>query len=161
MIVAQQPRADEIDAEAEHRDGDGLAIGDGHRMSEAGHAFVGDLYGDHGQDDRAGKGGEIAEFAGAERETRIARLPSRKQVGQGGDPERGSMGRHVPTIGQQRHRSGEPSHQDFTDHHDRSQPDHEPGPAFVLMMAGTQKHVIVRPLVDRMGVHGRFASERC
>ena len=25
-----------------------------------------------------------------------------------------------------------------------------------LLMAGTQKHVIVRPLVDRMGVHGRF-----
>jgi hypothetical protein len=79
MIVAQQPRADEIGAEAEHRDRDGLALGDGHRMSEAGHAFVGDLNGDHGQDDRAGKGGEITEFAGAERETRIARLPSRKQ----------------------------------------------------------------------------------
>jgi hypothetical protein len=31
---------------------------------------------------------------------------------------------------------------------DRRQPDHEPGAAFVLMMAGTQKHVIVRPLVD-------------
>jgi hypothetical protein len=65
--------------------------------------------------DCAGKGGQIAEFAGAERETRIARLPSRKQVGQGGDPERGSMGRHVPAIGEQRHRSGEPSHRDFTD----------------------------------------------
>jgi hypothetical protein len=66
------------------------------------------------------------------------------------------MGRHVPTIGQQRHRSGEPSYRDFTDHHDRGQPDHEPDTAFVLMMAGTQKDVIVRPLVDRMGVHGKF-----
>jgi hypothetical protein len=156
VIVAQQPGADEIDAEAEHRDRDGLAIGDGHRMSEACNAFVGDLNGNHGQDDRTGKGSEVAEFAGAKRETRIARLPSRKQIGQGGDPERGSMGRHVPAIGQQRHRSGEPPPRDFTNHHHRGQPDHEPDAAFVLMMAGTQKDVIVRPLVDRMGVHGRF-----
>ena len=32
VIVAQQPGADEIDAKAEHRDRDGLAIGDRHRM---------------------------------------------------------------------------------------------------------------------------------
>jgi hypothetical protein len=58
------------------------------------------------------------------------------------------MGRHVPAIGQQRHRSGEPSHRDFTNHHDGGQPDHKPDPAFVLMMAGTKKDVIMRPLVD-------------
>ena len=37
---------------------------------------------------------------------------------------------------------------DLADHHGRGQHDHEPGPALVTVMAGTQEHVIVGPLVN-------------
>ncbi len=41
--VAQQPRAEEIDAEAEHRHRDRLAIGDRNRVKQPHRAFIGDL----------------------------------------------------------------------------------------------------------------------
>ena len=43
MLVAQQPRADEIDDKAEHRDRDRLAIGNRNRVDQPVHAFISDL----------------------------------------------------------------------------------------------------------------------
>ncbi len=150
VAVAQQPGADEVDAEAQHRHRDRLAIGNRDRVNQPHRAFIGDLDRDQAEDDRAGKGGEVAELAGAEAEMGIARMLAREQIGDGGDPQRGRMGGHVPAIGQQRHRSEKRSCRDLADHHDHGQRDHEPSAALVTGVLRTEKHVIVGPLVERV-----------
>ena len=100
VAIAQQPRADEVDTKAQRRDRYRLAIRNRNRMNQPGYAFIENLNRDQAQDNRAGKGGKVAELAGAEGETRIARVLARKQIGSGGDPQRGRVGCHVPAIGQ-------------------------------------------------------------
>ena len=58
------------------------------------------------------------------------------------------------TIGQQRHRSEQRSRRNLARHHHDGQRNHEPCPALVAGVLGTEEHVIVGPLVDRMRVHG-------
>ena len=70
VLLAQQEGADEIDDEPEHGDRDRLAIGNRHRIDQPLDALEGDLDRDDAEDDGAGKGGEIAELAGAEGEMR-------------------------------------------------------------------------------------------
>jgi hypothetical protein len=103
---------------------------------------------DQRQDDGAGKRRQIAKLAGAEGEMGIARMPTRECIGDRGNPERRGVGRHVPAIGQQRHRSEKRARDDLADHHCRSQRHHEPGTALVPIVLRTEKYVIVRPLVD-------------
>src|ERR1700710_125765 len=86
VVTAKQPGTDEIDAEADRRDQDGLAIRNRDRVNEANRAFVSDLNRDQRKDDRAGKGREIAELAGPEAEAGITRLPTSEQIRRGGDP---------------------------------------------------------------------------
>ena len=100
-------------------------------MDQSDHAFVSHLNGDHRQDDRACKGSEVAELAGAEAETGTLGVLARKQIGQSGDPERHRVCRHVPAVGEQRHRSGQPARHDLTHHHDGSQRHHDPGASFI------------------------------
>src|SRR5712691_3455480 len=69
VAIAQQPRADEVDAEAQRRDRYRLAIRNRNRMNQPDHAFIENLNRDQAQDNRAGKGGKVAELAGAEGET--------------------------------------------------------------------------------------------
>ena len=138
VLVAQQPRADKIDGKAEHRDRNRFAIGDRDGAHHPLHALKGNLYGDDPQDDGAGEGGEIAKFAGAESEIRVGCLPTRKEIGQRGNAQRRGMGRHVPAVGEQRHRAEQRSRHDLADHHDRGQRDHEPGAALVAVVRGAQ-----------------------
>src|SRR5205085_6747388 len=78
------------------------------------------------------------------------------------------MGRHVPAIGEQRHRAEQDAGDDLADHHDRGEDDHEPGAALVAGVFGAEKDVVVGPLVEGMGMHGpasardatRFVSTR-
>ena len=77
-----------------------------------------------------------------------------KQIGDGSDPKRRGMGRHMPAIRKQRHRAKKRSRRNFADHHDGGDRDNEPGPAFVAGMLLAKEHVIVDPLVDRVRVHG-------
>jgi hypothetical protein len=95
---AKQPRTDQIDGKAQRRDQDGLAIRNRDRVNEANRAFVSDLNRDHRKDDRAGKGREIAELAGAEGESGITRLPTGEQIRDGGNPKCCGVGCHVPAI---------------------------------------------------------------
>src|SRR3954467_13344704 len=74
MIVSQEPRTEQINREAQCRDGDGFAVSNRHGVEQPDRAFVGDLNGDQPQNDRAGKGSQIAELAGAEDKTPVAGL---------------------------------------------------------------------------------------
>ena len=159
MAVAQQPRAGEVDAEAEGGDRDGLAIDDRHRREQPQHALIGDLDRDQAQDDRAGEGGEVAELARAEGEMRIPQVPARETVGESSNAKRGRMRAHVPAVGKQRHRAEQRAGDDLADHHDQRQDDHEPGAPLVLVVLLAQKDVVMGPLLDRMGMH-RKVSER-
>ena len=103
--IAKQPRTDEVDAKAQRRDQNGLAIRNRDRVNKTNRAFVSDLNRDHRKDDRAGKGREIAELAGTKGEAGITRLPTGEQICGGGDPQRGGVGCHMPAVGKQRHRS--------------------------------------------------------
>src|SRR6266700_398885 len=69
VAIAQQPRADEVDAEAQSRDRYRLAIRNRYRMNQPDHDFIENLNRDQAQNNRAGKGGKVAELAGAEGET--------------------------------------------------------------------------------------------
>ena len=150
MAVAQQKGADEIDGEAKYGDQERFAIGNRDRMHQPLRAFKRNLDRDDRQNDGAGKGGKVAELSGAEGEFGVAGLASREQIGQRGDAERRGMGRHVPAVGQQRHRSEQRSRHDLADHHDRGQRHHEPGAALVARMFGTEEDMIVGPLIERM-----------
>jgi hypothetical protein len=59
----------------------------------------------------------------------------------------------MPTIGQKGHRAEYDAAEDFGDHHDGSQPDDEPGSAFIAGVMGSEEDVFVRPLFERMRVH--------
>src|SRR5262245_41815875 len=159
MLLAQQKGADDVDNEAEHGDRDRLAIGDGHGVDQPLKTLEGDLDRDNGEDDGAGKGGEIAELSGAEGEMAVARLAAGKEIGERGNAERRRMGCHVPAVGEQRHRAEQDAGDDLADHHDRGQRDHKPGAALIAGVLCAEKDVVVRPPVEGMGVHG-LVSER-
>ncbi len=118
MVVAQQPGAGEVDDEAEHRDARSPRCRRSAPDAAAGRCFP----------MRSGSrscarmialenAARSPNLPVPKREARIARLPPRQQVGQPRNPERGRMGCHMPAVGQQRHRSGQPSGDDLADHH--------------------------------------------
>src|SRR6516165_9300122 len=85
MAAAQEPGADKVDAEPEAGDRDCLAVGDRHRAHQPDHALIGNLHGDHPQDDGAGKSSQVAKFSCAKGEGGVTRLPTREQIGSAGD----------------------------------------------------------------------------
>jgi len=63
------------------------------------------------------------------------------------------MGRHVKTVGQQRHRPEHGSGDDLSEHHHSRQADDDPGPPLVAGMIRTKENMIVLPGLDGIGVH--------
>ena len=159
-LFAEQAGADEIDGEAEHRDRDRLAIGDRDRIDQPLHAL----------EARSGSR-SMPRMTALAKAARSPNLPvpklkcelraclRAKQIGKRGDAERRGMGRHVPAVGQQRHRAEQRSCHDFADHHDRGQRDHEPGAALVARVFRTEEHVVVGPSVEGMRVHGCLRAQ--
>jgi hypothetical protein len=64
------------------------------------------------------------------------------------------MGRHVPAVGEKRHRAEQHAAGDLADHHRGGQRHHQPGAPLVARMRPPQEDVLVGPLVERMRVHG-------
>ncbi len=147
--AAQQPRARQVYQQPRTGDRDGLRIVDRDRREQALDRRPADQQCDHGQHDRTGIAGEIAELAGAEGEARILRMSSRVGVGECGQQQRAGMRAHVQPVGDQRDRAEHQPAADFRQHHDRAQQDHGPGPALVLAMHVAKEHVPVRRLLDR------------
>ncbi len=160
-VLMQQPGADEVDGEAERGQGDRLVEGDRHRMEQPVDALVTDQQCDHRQHDRAGKGGEIAELAGAERETIVAGVAPGIGIGERGDDQRPGMGRHVQPVGDQRHRAPQPAADDLGRHHRAAQPDDSPAAPLVALVMLAQKDVLVAPGLDQFGVHRALQCYPC
>jgi hypothetical protein len=139
--AAQQQHAGDIDQQPEHGDRDRLVEADRNRRDETRDRFVPDEQRDHGEHDRAGIAGEVAELAGAEGETRVVRVPAGVAIGERGEQERAGMGGHVQPVRDQRDRAEQNSADDLADHHQAAEPDHQPSPPLVLLVAFAQEGV--------------------
>lgn len=104
MIAREKKSADDVDSETGDSDRDRLIEGDRHRMQNPHYAFIADQQCDEEKNDRRSEGGKIAEFACAEGEALVAFMAARETIGQGGDEKGAGMGRHMQTVGNQRHR---------------------------------------------------------
>ena len=144
VIAAQQPGADQVDDKPDAGDEHRLAEVDRHRGIEAQEAFPADQQSDHGEDDGAGETGEVAEFPRAEGEARVVAVAPGVKISQRGDQHRRRMGRHMPAVGNQRHRAEADAGYDFHHHHDRGERNHQPGAAFVAFMVFAQEDVVMR-----------------
>src|SRR4051794_4163888 len=80
--VEQEPCADEVHDEPDHRDQDCLVEADRNRREQAGDALVADKQGHKRKNDGAGVAGEFAELSRAERETSVVRVASGEAVGE-------------------------------------------------------------------------------
>ena len=156
-VAVKQPGAGEVHEEAEDRDRQGFAEGDGLRIAEARETLV--AYGerDHGKDDGTGEGGQIPELGGAEGEARVVGMKTGEAIGQGGDTERRRVGRHVPAVGGEGHRAEDRPAHDLCHHHRQGQADDEDGPALVAGMRCPEEIVAVPPGLDAVAVHERGA----
>ncbi|MCY1237621.1 hypothetical protein D9M72_503260 [compost metagenome] len=143
VVVLQQPGAHEVDDEAGDGDENRLAKIDRHRSVEAAQAFPADQQSDERQHDGAGKTGQVAKLSGAEGETAIVRMLARIEIGKRGDQHRGRMGRHVPTIGNERHRPEDLPGHDLDHHHRCGDRDDDPGPPLVALVIAAKEDVIV------------------
>jgi hypothetical protein len=77
MIAAQQPRARDVHHQPEHGDRNRFAEVNRHGRQHPADRLVRDQQRDHREHDRAREAGEIAELAGAEHESRVARMLAR------------------------------------------------------------------------------------
>ena len=153
MAAGQQPGAGDIDHETKDRNRDGLVEADGNRVEQARYGFIADQERNHRQNDGAGIPGEIAELAGAERETAIAGIFAGIGIGERGEQQRAGMRRHVQAVGNQRKRAEQGPADDFGNHHDGAEDDHRPGAPLGSVVILAQKQVVVRrDLKDQFGV---------
>ena len=155
MIVAgaQHPGAEQIDQQSHRGDGGRLGVVDGHGLDEPRRRLIADHQRDQGQHDGAGEAREVAQLAGAEGKARVAGVAAREAVGEGSDRQRPGMGRHVPAVGQKRHRAEERAAGDLGHHHGGGQADHQPGAPFIALVRAAQEDVLVLPIVERVAVH--------
>jgi hypothetical protein len=161
MIVAQQPGTHDIDAKAKRRNGDGLAEMDFDRRRKPEQTFVGNRNGNNGEQDRAGETREFAKLAGSECKTWIVAVTPRVVICERCNRKRRGMRRHVPSVGDQRERAEYVTADDLPDHHDGRQAYHHPGSPLIAPVPRPQEYVVVRPLIQRVSMHGsnpRFDS---
>jgi hypothetical protein len=83
-----------------------------------------------GEDDRAGKSTKDTHLASAETVARVCRVASAKIVGEGRDEKSRHVGAHVPSVGQQSHRSECDASGNLDEHHAGRNGDHDAGAAF-------------------------------
>ena len=118
MAAAKQENARDIDDQSQHRDRNGFVEIDRNRPDQALCGFISDQDRDHGEDNGAGKSGEVAELAGTEGEARVVAMAAGIAIGQSREQERAGMRRHVQPVGDERDRAEHQPADDFGDHHD-------------------------------------------
>ena len=152
VMVVQHGTAHQVHREAGHGDADGLVVVDRQRVDQPHQRFERHHEGDHRQRDRAGKAAEHADLAGAVAVARIRGVDAGVAVGEQRDAEGGDVRRHVPAVGQQRHRAAGHAGHDLDQHHHRGQRDDAPRAG--LGAAGVAAEVMaVTPAVDVVVVH--------
>lgn len=130
VAVFEEERADHINEEADHRDGNGLVEADRYRQEGALHRLPGHQKPDHAQDDRTGETAEDADLARPEAVARILRMAAAQVVGERGHREGADVGAHVPAVREQRHRIEGDAGGDLDDHHRARDGDNDAGTAF-------------------------------
>ncbi len=160
MAAAEQPRASDVDREAERRDRNRLAEMDRHGRQETRHRLVAYQQRDHRENDGARESGEVAELARAECEARVVRVAARERVGERGQQERAGMGAHVQSVGDQRDRAEQPAADDLDRHHRGAEPDDRPGPALARLVTLAEEHMAVEGRIGRAFdvAHGRVLN---
>ena len=148
VLVAQQPGARDIDAEAERGDRDGFAKMNDDRAGQPHDQFVSDAERDHSQNDGARERGKLAELAGANRKALIIGVAAGQEISQARNGQRHDMGAHMPAVGDQRDRAEQRAAHDFGDHHEGGERDDAPGAALMRAVMLAEKRMIMRPLVD-------------
>ena len=83
---------------------------------------------------------------------------ARVTISEGRDGERTGMGRHMPAVGQQRHGPEYRTAHDLDDHHRSGEPNHQPSPPLVTVVARAKENVIMAPSLERIAVHQLFLS---
>ena len=127
MTVAQHPGRNQVHSQADARDEHRFVEADGQGLEEASHRLPGDQNRDHRQDHGARVPTEHAHLPGSERVTGIAGVSARVEIGERGDAERRRVARHVPAVGEERHRVEGVPGDDLDDHHRRREGDDPPG----------------------------------
>ena len=82
---------------------------------------------------------------------------ARETVGQRRDAERAGMRRHVPAVGDHRHRAEQRTADDLGHHGRGGQRHHKPGAELMPVVTGAKKDMAVLPRLDWNG----YASGTC
>ena len=67
---------------------------------------------------------------------------------------------HVPSVGDERHRTVDGAVDDLSDHHCGGQPNNQPGPPLVVLVLLAEKCVVMLPRFKRVGVRSASSSEQ-
>ena len=154
--AGQQPGRRDVDPKTKHRDGNSFAKMDCHRREKACRSLVTDQDGYHGQHNRTGESGEVAQLAGTEGEAAVARVPAGIGIGKRGQQERARMRAHVQAVGHQGDRAEQGAADDLQRHHGPAKRDHDPGAAFRVLVSLAQENVAVPDgLENRLIGHDR------
>ena len=94
----QKPCGGDVDDQPENRDRDRLGEADRHRGEQTYDRLVADQDGDHGQDDRAGEPGKVAQLSRPESVSVVVRVLARIGVGESRQQQGASMRRHVQHV---------------------------------------------------------------
>ena len=104
--ATEQPGAEQIDHQADHRDQQRLAIIDRLRREQALHALIENSECDRDQPERRCEARETSDLARSPAINGIGGALSGEGIGQSADPQRQRVRRHVPAVGGERHRTG-------------------------------------------------------
>ena len=102
MTAAEQPYAGDIHRKTKTGDRNRFGEIDGNRREEPRDRFIGDEERDHGQNDRAGETGEVADLASPESEAAVLGVAARIAIGQGREQKSARMRAHMQPIRDER-----------------------------------------------------------
>ena len=160
MVVTQQPRAEEIDAETKDGDRNRLVEGDRHRVEQAYDTFVPNEERDHGQHNSAGEPGHVAEHAGTKGKVVVAGVAAGVGVGQRRDDQRTGVRGHVQAISEERHGAEDHAADYFGSHHDAAEADDRPGLPLVPCVILPEKNMFVAERRQGVEVQGSMLLHR-
>lgn len=155
--IVQQPGAGEVNQETDDGNPDGFLKPDFDRFPESTKALPKDQQGHQRKTDSTAETAQRPHFSGAKTEPRIVGVMAGKGICKGRDSQRGSVGRHVPAVGQQSHGAKQGAAYNLGNHHHQGQQNDPPGAALGGQDFGGTKQVVV--LGDSNG-GGRMADGR-
>ena len=161
-VFAQQEDAGHIDHEPDDGDQHRFIKGDGQGIDQALNRLPDHEQGHQPQHDGARVAAKDFHLSDPEGETAIPGVLAGIAIGKDRKAERASVGRHMPAIGQKRHRVEPYTGGNLQHHHDEGEQDNGHCPSFIgLTGFGIQKSVVVSPRIELMNVHGHLPGLAC